>query len=192
MKNISLLGVFLAIKTCFYYRYKFKAIGWRSAILKPLRIDHGKNISIGDRVFVGYKSWLAASPLTGHQDCKLIIDDGCTIGNFNHIYSTHEVILEKHVLTADKVYISDNIHGYEDVTSPIMTQPVVQKKTVRIGTGSWLGENVCVIGASIGAHSVIGANSVVTTDIPSFSVAVGAPARVIKKYNFYSKKWEKF
>jgi acetyltransferase-like isoleucine patch superfamily enzyme len=60
-----------------------------------------------------------------------------------------------------------------------------------IGEGSWLGENVCVIGASIGKHCVIGANSVVTKDIPDYSVAVGIPAKVIKKYNFNKCEWEK-
>lgn len=58
-----------------------------------------------------------------------------------------------------------------------------------IGEGSWIGENVCVIGASVGRHCVIGANAVVTKDIPDYSVAVGAPARVIKKYNFNRGAW---
>ena len=113
------------------------------------------------------------------------------IGNFNHIYSTHSIILHKDVLTADKVYISDNIHGYEDINIPIRKQPIVQKKEVEIGEGSWLGENVCVIGAKIGKHCVIGANSVVTKDIPDNCLAVGSPARVIKKYNFEKKEWIK-
>jgi acetyltransferase-like isoleucine patch superfamily enzyme len=54
-----------------------------------------------------------------------------------------------------------------------------------------LGENVCILSASVGKHCVIGANSVVTHDIPDYSVVVGAPARVIKKYNFDTQRWEK-
>ncbi len=72
-----------------------------------------------------------------------------------------------------------------------MFQGVTQKRDVVIGNGSWIGEHVCIIGASIGRHCVIGANSVVTRDIPDYSVAVGSPAIVIKKYDFNLNKWIK-
>jgi acetyltransferase-like isoleucine patch superfamily enzyme len=95
------------------------------------------------------------------------------------------------VLTADKVYISDNQHTYDNPDIPIQNQPIKQCKTIIIKEGSWIGENVCIIGACIGKNSVIGANSFVTHDIPDYTIAVGAPARVIKKYNFKTRKWEK-
>ena len=72
---------------------------------------------------------------------------------------------------------------------PIMNQPVKVLRKVRIGEGSWLGENVSVCGASIGKHCVIGANSVVTKDIPDYCVAVGSPAKVVKKYDSEKKQW---
>ena len=62
-------------------------------------------------------------------------------------------------------------------------------RSVSIGDGSWIGENVCILGANIGKHSVIGANSVVLQDIPDYCVAVGSPARVVRKYDFETKKW---
>ena len=83
------------------------------------------------------------------------------------------------------------MHQYDNPNVPIILQPIKQISPVRIGEGSWLGENVCVIGANIGKHCVIGANSVVTHDIPDYSIAVGVPAKVIKKYNFETKVWEK-
>lgn len=129
-------------------------------------------------------------PLTGFAP-KLIIEDGCTIGHFNHIYATHQVILHKDVLTADKVYISDNLHGYDIIGVPIKDQPIIQNGTVEIGEGSWLGENVCVLGAKIGKQCIIGANSVVTKDIPDYCVAVGAPAKIIKRYDFNQNTWKK-
>ena len=65
-----------------------------------------------------------------------------------------------------------------------------QESKVIIGEGSWLGTNVVVVGkVSIGKHCVIGANSVVTKDIPDYSVAAGIPAKVIKKYDFEKKEW---
>lgn len=173
---------------CVFYKMKLGNFGWRSILSNPLRIDGERNIFIGNGCNIQYKTWLAAMPLTGDES-KLIIEDGCIIGHFNHIYATKSVILRKNVLTADKVYISDNLHGYEDISMPIMQQPIIQNHSVEIGEGSWLGENVCVLGAKIGKHCVIGANSVVTKDVPDYCVAVGAPAKVIKKYDFEQNKW---
>lgn len=174
----------------YYYKIVFGQFGWLSYINNPLRIDGYKHIYIGNKCTIQYKTWLASNPLTG-KNAELVIEDGCSIGNFNHIYSTHRVVLHKNVLTADKVYISDNLHGYEDISTPINHQPIVQKSHVEIGEGSWLGENVCVIGAKIGKHCVIGANSVVTKDIPDYCVAVGSPARVIKQFDFNENKWKR-
>ncbi len=171
------------------YRKAFAKYGVNSFIITPLKIVGRKSIYIGNDVIIQYKSWLAAVPLTGETNCKLVIEDGCNIGHFNHIFATGSIILHKNVLTADKVFISDNTHGYEDVSTPIKNQPIIQKKCVEIGENSWLGENVFVMGANIGKHCVIGANSVVTHDIPDYSVAVGSPAKVIKKYSFAEKKW---
>ena len=166
------------------------SFGSHSFYDSPLRIDGAKNIFIGRKVCIQYKTWLGSTTIC-ETPSRLVIEDGCTIGHFNHIYSTGSVVIHRNVLTADKVYISDNIHGYEDPSIPIKHQPIIQKKQVEIGEGSWLGENVCVIGASIGTHCIIGANSVVTHDIPDYSVAVGTPAKVIKQYNFETNHWEK-
>lgn len=173
-----------------YYNVKLNKLGHGSMIQKPLRI-YGKNISIGERTVVQYKTWLEARPLTGEAKAELIIGDGCAIGHFNEIYSTKSIIIEDKVLTADRVYISDNLHGYENTEVAVIDQPIKQVNPVRIGEGSWLGAGVCVIGASIGKHCVIGANAVVTKDIPDFCVAVGIPAKIIKRYNFDTKSWER-
>lgn len=169
-------------------RWRFKHVGKSSRIVNPLRIDGVEHIYVGNSVMVQDGTWLAAEPLTG-RDVKLLLKDGVTIGHFNHIYATESIVIENDVLTADKVYISDNLHGYEDVDTPIIKQPIKQCNTVLIGEGSWIGENVCIIGASIGKHCVIGANSVVTQHIPDYCVAVGVPARVIKTYNAEKKEW---
>ena len=166
-------------------------MGFRSRIVSILNMQGHKNISLGSRVVINYKTRLSAVPLTGMAECNLILNDGCVLGYFNHIYATHEIILGKNVLTADKVYITDNLHGYEDVNTPVVKQPVKQIGKVHIGDGAWLGENVCVMGANVGKGSVIGANSVVTKNIPDYCVAVGVPAKVIKKYNFATSAWER-
>jgi acetyltransferase-like isoleucine patch superfamily enzyme len=169
---------------------RFKKLGFRSYIDHALKINGSKNIIVGSKVYVGYNSWLAALPLTGEKECTLEIGDGTSIGNFNHIYATKRITIGKNVLTADKVYIADNLHGYKDINLPIMKQPIKQINIVEIGDGTWLGENVCIIGVKIGKNCVIGANSVVTKDIPDYSVAVGSPAKIIKRYNFKTKLWD--
>lgn len=173
-----------------FYKCRFKYLGRRVYIQNPLKLDGCHNMVIEDNVVIQYKTWLAALPLTGGA-CILKIGKNTVLGHFNHIYSTREIIIEENVLTADKVYISDNLHSYQDISVPIKDQPIWQNNTVKIGAGSWLGENVCVLGAKIGKHCIIGANSVVTKDIPDYTVAVGIPARVIKKYNLISKEWER-
>lgn len=170
-------------------RFRFGYFGKKSRIYKPVQADGLENIFIEDNVVVHEGSWLAARPISGK--CKLEIKSGTTLGHFNHIYATKSIIIEKNVLTADKVYISDNLHNYEDVSMPVIKQPIKQCSPVVIGEGSWLGENVCIIGASVGKHCVVGANSVVTKDIPDFCVVVGVPAHIIKRYDAEKKEWTK-
>jgi acetyltransferase-like isoleucine patch superfamily enzyme len=171
-------------------RFRFKRLEFGSMVRKPLRMDGRRFISLGRHVIVQNQSWLFAAQIDEHEP-NLFIDDGCVIGNFNHIASVRSVVFGKYVLTADRVYVSDNVHEFEDVNTPIMNQPVRFKSAASIGDGSWIGENVSIIGARIGKHCVIGANSVVTRDIPDFSVAVGAPATVIKRFNPTSNRWER-
>ena len=182
-------GLFVRVFRLIYCK-KFNQFGHNSCVLFPLKINGFSNITIGSLVNIGYKAWLAAVPISVGKNCELVIGNGTCIGNFNHIYATKSVVIGENVLTADKVYISDNLHGYDDITTPIMYQPIKQLSTVEIGDGTWLGENVCVIGAKIGKNCVIGANSVVTKDIPDYCVAVGSPARVIKKYDQEKCIWE--
>lgn len=173
-----------------YYFLVFKKIGRFSRIMKPLKIEGYENISIGSNVVIGKYSWLAAVPLT-EKNSNLEIGSGSRIGNFNHIYATSRIIIEKDVLTADKVYISDNQHTYDSIKIPIHKQEVKQLKHVSIGEGTWIGENVCIIGVSIGKNCVIGANSIVKKDIPDYCVAVGNPAKIIKRYCKKNNTWLK-
>jgi acetyltransferase-like isoleucine patch superfamily enzyme len=86
------------------------------------------------------------------------------------------------VWTGPHVYVTDANHGYEDVTVPIGRQ-FAANRPVRIGSGSWLGAGVVVLpGATVGCHVVVGAGAVVADDLPDNSVAVGNPARVVRRY----------
>lgn len=170
------------------YRPRFGALGRKTTIFSPLQLDATSSIHLGERVFINHQAWLM-----GNRDkkCTLIVEDGTVIGHFSHIIALENVHIGKNVLIADKVFISDCSHEYADVNLPVIQQPVKILSPVSIGDGSWIGENVCILGASVGKHCVIGSNSVVTRDIPDYAVAVGNPARVIKQFDFASQSWVK-
>jgi acetyltransferase-like isoleucine patch superfamily enzyme len=174
----------------FYYKRRFKKFGNNSYIIKPLVICGHKNIIIENNVMIAHQVWLNAIEIDNNP-CILKIGAGCNIGHYNHIAATGEVILEEEVLTADKVYISDHLHAYEDISVSVSKQPVLQKNFVRIGKGSWIGENVCIIGSSIGKHCIIGANAVVTKNIADYCVAAGNPAIIIKRYCHETATWKR-
>ncbi len=100
----------------------------------------------------------------------------CPTGLQGHL----EIRVGNDVWTGHHVYITDQNHGYEDLNLPISRQ-VMPERPVSIGDGTWLGHGTVVLpGVNIGHHVVVGANSVVTRDLPDNCVAAGVPARVIK------------
>lgn len=165
---------------------RFDFIGKNSVLRLPVQLDHCSSVFIDHDVFIAKYSWIMGN---GRSERTIVINSGTTIGRFAHIVGMKSVQIDKSVLIADKVFISDCTHNYMDINTPIKEQDISIVSPVVIGEGSWLGENVCVCGASIGKHCVIGANSVVTNDIPDYCVAVGSPARVVKRYDKNIKEW---
>ena len=115
---------------------------------------------------------------------KLHIGSGVSMEYDCHIGCINEVTIGARVLIASRVYISDHSHGrttLEDLNVSPNERLLLSKGPVFIDDDVWLGEGVAVMpGVHIGHSTIIGANSVVTKDIPPNSVAAGAPARVIK------------
>jgi acetyltransferase-like isoleucine patch superfamily enzyme len=127
---------------------------------------------------------------------KLIIGKNCKIGDNVHIVANEKVSIGENCLMASKIFISDTSHGcYSD--DMIHSSPDVPPddrplftKPVRIGNNVWVGENVCILsGVQIGDGCIIGANSVVTGDVPVNCIVVGSPAKVIKTYDREKKMW---
>jgi acetyltransferase-like isoleucine patch superfamily enzyme len=177
-------------KLLFYYlnKSKFKFLSKTATFISPVRFDGMGGIKIGDNSFIQSGAWLYCRGVNGFE-ANLSVGSNCEFGYNNHIASIESVMIGDSVLTANNVYISDNIHEYLDVNKPIIQQSIRFKGAVNVGDGAWIGENVCIIGASIGKNSVIGANSVVTRDVPDFCVAVGSPARVIRRFDVELQKW---
>ena len=152
---------------------------------KPTTIFNEQYISIGEDTLIGPGVALSAGMVPG-QECitnpVVSIGDRCLIGKGSGIVGHFSITIGNDVWTGHHVYITDQNHGYEDVSVPISRQSQPERAVI-IGDGSWLGHGSIILpGVTIGEHVVIGANSVVTKNIPSFSVAVGSPARVIRKY----------
>jgi acetyltransferase-like isoleucine patch superfamily enzyme len=163
----------------------FASFGKRTVLTHPIRLGGTERISIGTGVFMGADCWLQALPDGDCQDVAISIGDGCSVAGGCVISAVRQIVLEDHVLLARNVYIADHMHEYRRPNIPILVQGVTKMQPVRISQGAWLGQNVVVCpGVTVGKRAVVGANSVVNTDIPDFCVAAGSPARVIKTIDF--------
>ena len=162
---------------------------------KRFQVQAGKNVYIGKHCALKGKS-------------NIVLDDGVTVRPYAQIWSgggtvrigrgseigercrisiANSLEIGEKVLLSPNVYITDCDHEYRNIDVPVIEQEIVQKgQAVSIGDGSYIGINTVIVGnVKIGKHCVIGANSVVTKDVPDYSVAVGIPARVIKNIKNY-------
>lgn len=152
-------------------------------------IDFGKNLTTG--VGCRLEAFSGDGRVTLHFGADVQLND------YVHITAMHDVTIGDRVLMAGRIYISDCTHGYyggqagmdsaphvPPIQRPYHTAPVV------IGDNVWLGEGVCVLpGVSIGEGAIIGANSVVKGKIPPYTIVAGAPARVVKRFDFDRDAW---
>ena len=129
------------------------------------------------------------------NDSQLTVGDGFRSNSHLHIGVISSVTIGQNVLVASGVYISDHSHGEygPNASSDPITPPVVRRLVsapVVIGDNVWLGEKVAVLpGVRVGHGVVVGAGSVVTKNIPDYCIAVGVPAKVIKRYDFSTSTW---
>jgi acetyltransferase-like isoleucine patch superfamily enzyme len=151
----------------------------------PNTLFNERYIHIGSHTMIGPQISLSAGMVPGQQcitDPVVSIGDRCLIGKGSGIVGHLRIEIGNDVWTGHHVYITDQNHGYEDVDLPISKQSMPERP-VRIGNGSWLGHGTIVLpGAQVGDHVVVGANSVVTGVLPDNCVAVGAPARVVRRH----------
>lgn len=166
---------------------RFGAFGAGSAICFPVVALYGERyIRIGAQTIIGPHLTLSAGVSPEHElgrDTVVSIGDRCLIGRGSGIVAHESVVIGDDVFTGHQVYVTDANHGYEDPEVPIGRQ-FAAPRPVSIGAGSWLGHGTIVLpGSRVGTHVVIGAGSVVTGEIPDFSVAVGSPARVVRRYD---------
>jgi acetyltransferase-like isoleucine patch superfamily enzyme len=172
----------------------FGAIGKGSLIVCPFLSFNPKSIYLGENVGIFQNCWLdCVKEYAGKEyHPRLEIGDRTSVGSNAHIIACSRISIGKDVVIAQRVYITDNLHGYDEISTAITYQPLVHPGPVEIEDQVWLGEGVCVLpNITIGKHSVIGSNAVVTKSIPPYSVAIGVPAKVIKQFNQKTNSWER-
>lgn len=162
----------------------------------PIDVRGKKFIEFGEGFNCGPGCRIEAYPEKG--DIVLCFGENFQMNDYVHITAREKVQIGKNVLLASKIYISDCSHGsyngdqFDSHPDSIPQNRKLFSKPVIIEDNVWIGEFVSVLpGVTIGKGSIIGANAVVSRSIPPYVIAVGSPAKPIKKYNFATQKWEK-
>ncbi|WP_026912511.1 acyltransferase [Patulibacter minatonensis] len=137
-------------------------------------------LELGPQVFLEPGVWITAG-----DHGRVRIGGGTFLNQGVMIASEGLVEIGEHCMAANGCLITDGSHRFEDPETPVPWQGFTTKGPTRIGDNVWLGANVVVTsGVTIGRRSVIGANSVVTADVPPFSIAAGSPAKVIRSITY--------
>ena len=142
-------------------------------------LDSGQ-LRLGTGTLLEPQCWITIA-----EGAQVSVGEGCFLNIGTMIAAQEEVTIGDHVMFANGCFISDAAHAYDRDDIPVTWQGFTSKGPTRIGSNCWFGVN-CVIntGVTIGDHCVIGANSVVTKDIPPGVIAAGAPAKVIREIEF--------
>lgn len=176
-----------------WIRNFIKKVGEHSTISYPCSLQgngDNKQIIIGDRTTLESHSILACWENSDEQffSPEIVIGDNCWIGEYTQITACNKITIGDGVLTGRYVYIGDNAHGglsWDEANVPPIKRKLVSKGGIEIGNNVWIADRVSILGGvSIGDNVIIGAGSIVTHDIPSNSIAVGAPAKIIKQLEY--------
>ena len=162
----------------------------------PFDIRNAKYINLGHNLTTGFGCRIEAFPQFNTENC-ISFGDNIEINDYVHIAAAEKIVIGNNVLIASKVFITDINHGIyngsnSDSPLTIPNKRLLSTKPVIINDNVWIGEGVCILpGVIIGKGSIIGSLSVVTKDVPPYSIVAGIPAKVIKLYDFMNNKWIK-
>ncbi|MFA6402605.1 MAG: acetyltransferase [Salinivirgaceae bacterium] len=167
-------------------------------IRRPFNIRGKQYIEIGNGFTTGVGIRLEAVFHEIPESKTLIIGKNVQINDHVHIAALKRVIIGNNVLIASNVFITDHNHGVykgsieDDNPNTLPKDRKIVSKDVVIEDNVWIGEFVSILpGVTIAKGSIIGTMSVVNNNIPPYSIAVGIPAKVIKRFNFDNRTWEK-
>ena len=163
----------------------FKSVGSMSYMGPGIAMLGAKNITVGNRVRI-----YPGSRMETHNGGEIVFEDGCSIGqNFHIISQTSQLRIGKDTTISGNVFVTNADHSYQQVDVHIMQQPVICKETI-IGENCFIGYGAVIqAGSKLGRQCVVGSNAVVRGEFPDYSVIVGAPARVVKRYDKEKQEW---
>lgn len=197
MRNLyKVYGLFGFIQLIIF-RIRTRFVFSNARIIRfPIRIRGRKLINVGKGFTTGFNCRIDAYT-ENNKESVIKIGDNVQINDYVHIGAVESIVIGDNVLIASKVFITDHNHGNysgpnQDSPYSIPEERLIHSKPVVIEKNVWIGEFVSILpGVIIGEGSIIGTMSVVNRNIPPYSIAVGTPAKVVKKYNKKSKLWEK-
>ncbi|MEZ5169349.1 MAG: acyltransferase [Acidimicrobiia bacterium] len=165
---------------------RFAAFGSGTRICFPATSLMGEQwIELGRDTLIAENVTLSAGMSPSHvpeNQPLLRVGDRCVFGRGTGIVADWGIEIGNDVWTGHYVYVTDHNHGYEDLGTPPGLQ-IGRHERVRILDGAWLGHGTVVLpGVTVGRHAVVGAGSIVTSDLPDFCVAAGNPARVLRQH----------
>ena len=166
-----------------------KKIGANSYIDPTVNVFGWSHVSIGSHTLIGEQSWLNVNDRESGFD-HINIGNYCYIGRRNLLSSSRQLVINDYVMTNNECKFLGSNHIFSDPNIPYIATGATNDGVLKIGANVWIGAGVIVLGnITIGHGSIIGAGSVVTKNIPPFSIAVGNPCKVIKRYDFKKKQW---
>lgn len=155
-------------------------IGSTTFLLGTRRMRIGRNV----RIFPGLRAEV-------HGDGHLVIEDNVAIAQSVHITAMGDLRIGAGTAITAFVMITDMDHGYSEVGTPVVEQPLEYRRT-RIGRNCFIGQGAKIqAGTTLGDGCVVGANAVVRGDFPPNSVIVGMPGRIVKRYHPDKRSWER-
>ncbi len=154
----------------------FASHGEGTHIEETVLVFHAGNIEIGSGVYVGHHAILK-----GYHKNRMVIGDGCWIGDQCYLHSAGGIMIGRNVGIGPGVKILTSYHAEEGIEKAII-ESRIELELVEIGDDSNIGTGVIVMpGVTVGRGVQVGAGAVITHDLPDYTVAVGVPARVLRK-----------
>jgi acetyltransferase-like isoleucine patch superfamily enzyme len=187
-----LSGLYYLTKGALWYRLVFKEFGNGSCLRKPLLLLNPNFISIGERVLIRDGVRLEVIRSNPSRNPALTIGDDTNIEQNVHIVCHSRVSLGKNVSITGNCSIVDVTHPFSDLSNPtkIGVRILDEDSFVEIGDGTFVGFGAVILpNVRIGKCAIIGANSVVVSDVPDYAVVAGVPAAVLKRYDFAQGAW---
>lgn len=169
------------------YKMRFGGFGNLSYIGKPISLENVKRVEIRRKVRI-----YPGARIETHGDGRILIENNVSIGQNFHITSCgSSLVIGKDTTILGNVFVTNIDHDYREIGVHILKQEYLTKET-RIGQNCFIGFGAAIqAGTILGNQCIVGANSVVRGEFPDYSVIVGAPAKVVKRYNFETGEWQK-